>query len=37
VTYAAVAAMMVAVGIAASVVPSLRATRADPNVVLRSD
>ena len=32
VAYAVVAATMVAVGIAASVVPSLRATRADPNV-----
>ena len=37
VTYGVVGAMMVLVGVAASVVPSVRATRADPNVVLRSD
>jgi putative ABC transport system permease protein len=37
VTYGVVGAMMLLVGVAASVVPSVRATRADPNVVLRSD
>jgi len=37
VTYAAVGVMMLVVGVAASVVPSMRATRADPNVVLRTD
>jgi ABC-type antimicrobial peptide transport system permease subunit len=36
-TYAAVGAIMIAVGIAAGAVPSLRALRADPNQALRSD
>ena len=35
--YVAVGALMLVVGAVASAVPSLRATRADPNVALRSD
>jgi putative ABC transport system permease protein len=35
--YAAVGALMIVVGAVASAVPSIRATRADPNIALRSD
>ena len=35
--YIAVGALMLAVGIVASAVPSIRATRADPNLALRAD
>jgi predicted permease len=37
VAYVAVGALMLAVGIVASAVPSVRATRADPNLALRAD
>jgi ABC-type antimicrobial peptide transport system permease subunit len=37
VSYAAVAAAMIAAALAASAIPALRAARADPNVALRSE
>ena len=36
-TYAAVGALLLAVSLLASAIPALRATRADPNTVLRND
>ncbi len=36
-TYAAVAALLLAVSLLASAIPAMRATRADPNTVLRND
>jgi ABC-type lipoprotein release transport system permease subunit len=36
-TFTAVAAIMLAVGVAATIVPAYRATRVDPIVTLRSE